>query len=110
MLGATPRHRSAVVGQCPGALPNTFGLREFARLATAVDLTELPVHPVARAHALVELARLRRGLVPPDPDDDDIPDPIGCLRAVHHRAAVLILEAVTDVIDLVAPPRHRAPW
>ena len=64
VLGATARHRSAVIEQCPPALPITFALREFARLAAAVDPRELPAHPVARAHALVDLARLRRGLVP----------------------------------------------
>ncbi len=73
VLGATPRHRSAVVAQCPAALPITFGLREFARLAAAVDPAQLPAHPVARAHALVDLARLQRGLVPADPDADRFP-------------------------------------
>ena len=61
VLGATSRHRSAVVEQCPAALPITFGLREFARLAAAVDAAELPAHPVARAHALVELAGCAAG-------------------------------------------------
>ena len=101
------RHRSAVVEQCPAALPITFGLREFARLAAAVDPAELPAHPVARAHALVELARLRRGLVPPDPDGDDVPDPIGRPRAVHHHAARLLHAAVADVIDIVSPAGIR---
>ena len=108
VLGATSRHRSAVVEQCPAALPITFGLREFARLSAAVDPAELPTHPVARAHALVELSRLRRGLVPPDPDVDDIPDPIGGPRAAHHRAARLIHATVADVVDVVSPPTNRA--
>ena len=108
VLGATSRHRSAVVEQCPAALPITFGLREFARLAAAVDPAELPAHPVARAHALVELARLRRGLVPPDPDGDDVPDPIGRPQAVHHQAARLLHAAVADVIEIVSPAGYRA--
>jgi protein-tyrosine phosphatase len=108
VLGATARHRSAVIEQCPPALPTTFALREFARLAAAVDPRELPPHPVARAHALVDLARLRRGLVPLDPDGDDVPDPISGPPAEHHRAAQLTHEAVTAVIDLVAPPVRRA--
>ena len=108
VLGATARHRSAVVEQCPAALPITFGLREFARLAAAVAPAELPAHPVARAHALVELARLRRGLVPPDPDGDDVPDPIGRPRAVHHHAARLLHAAVADVIDIVSPAGYQA--
>jgi protein-tyrosine phosphatase len=105
VLGATPRHRSAVVERCPGALPISFGLREFARLTAAVDSAKLPEHPVGRAHALVELARLRRGLVPLSSDGDEIPDPNGRPRAVHHRAARLIHEAVATIVDVVVPAR-----
>jgi protein-tyrosine phosphatase len=103
VLGATAGHRSAVVGQCPAALPITFSLREFARLATGVDRAELPAHPVARAHALVELARARRGLVPPDPQGDDVPDPIGGPPEAHHRAARMAYAALATVIDVVGP-------
>jgi protein-tyrosine phosphatase len=108
VLGATARHRSAVIEQCPPALPITFAMREFARLAASVDPRELPGHPVARAHTLVDLARLRRGLVPRDPDGDDVPDPIAGPVAAHHRAAQLIQVAVTDLVDVVAPPVRRA--
>ena len=45
VLGATPRHRSAVVERLPAALPITFSLREFARLAEAVDPAALPDVP-----------------------------------------------------------------
>ena len=88
VLGAEPRHRSTVVERAPGALPITFGLREFARLAASVDASALPPAPVARAHMLVERARDRRGLVPQvEPEDDVIPDPIGGPRAAasHSR-------------------------
>lgn len=108
VLGATARHRAAVVEQCPAALPMTFGLREFARLAAAVDTAELPAHPVARAHALVERARLHRGLVPPNPDGDDVPDPIGRSQDAHHLAAVLTHAALITVLDVVVPPAHGA--
>ena len=104
VLGATARHRSAVVDGCPAALPIAFALREFARLASAVDPAELPAHPVARAHTLVEQVRLRRGLVPSAPGGDDVPDPIGGTREAHHRAAELTCSALTTVVDLVAPP------
>ncbi len=107
VLGVTPRHRSAVVAQCPAALPTTFGLREFARLAAAVDPGQLPAHPVARAHALVDLARLQRGLVPPDPDGDDIPDPMGRPPAAHHRAAQLTHAAATAVVDVIGSAVRR---
>lgn len=101
VLGATPRHRSAVVERCPAALPITFGLREFARLAAAVDPSQLPQHPVARAHALVELARLQRGLVPPDPDGDAVPDPMGKPPEAHRQAAQLTHTAVAALVDLI---------
>ncbi len=107
VLGMTPRHRSAVVALCPAALPLTFALREFARLAAAVDPGQLPAHPVARAHALVDLARLQRGLVPPDPDGDDIPDPMGRPRAAHHHAAQLAHAAVAAVVDVVRSTARR---
>jgi protein-tyrosine phosphatase len=103
VLGATSRHRSAVVERCPAALPITFSVREFARLAAAVDPVELPAHPVARAHALVEAARQRRGLVPPDADGNEIPDPMGQPRAAHHEAAMLTCAAVTAIVGVVAP-------
>ncbi len=113
VLGATSRHRSAVVQQCPAALPLTFSLREFARLVSAVDgvggiAGDLPAHPVARAHALVELARMRRGLVPPDPDGDEIPDPIGRARDAHHHATRLTHAAIVAIVDAVAPRRRLA--
>lgn len=108
VLGATPRHRSAVVELCPAALPIAFGLREFARLAVAVDPDQLPAHAVARAHALVDLARVQRGLVPPDSDGADIPDPMGRPRTAHRHAAQLTHAAVADIVAVVAAPRGRS--
>ncbi len=103
VLGATPRHRSAVVERAPAALPITFSLREFARLSEAVDPDDLPVDPVERARALVELARAQRGLVPPPEDGDDIPDPIGGPQSAHHSSALLIRETVQRVADVMVP-------
>ncbi|MBW0127497.1 arsenate reductase/protein-tyrosine-phosphatase family protein [Pseudonocardia oceani] len=106
ILGATPRHRSAVVERNPAGLAKTFGLREFARLARAVDVSALPEQPGPRARALVELARRQRGLLPPvEPEDDRIPDPMGGTVEDHHHATVLIREAVSLLVDVVAPPR-----
>ncbi len=87
-------------------LGRVFALREFARLAAPVDPAALPAHPVARTHAMVEQAGLRRGLLPPgDPDDDDVvPDPMRHDEDAHHRAAVLIRAAVEAIVDVIAPP------
>jgi protein-tyrosine phosphatase len=104
VLGATPKHRSTVVREVPGALPFAFGLREFARLVTVVDHDALPAQPVARAHALVERARNRRGMLPPvAPEDDVIPDPIGLPQAAYHDATELITQAITTIVDAVTP-------
>ena len=105
VLGASPRHRSSVVERNPAGLSRTFAVREFARLAAAVDPAELPDEPVARAHALVVAARARRGLLPPvPPDEERVPDPIRGGPDEHHAAAVLLRDAVTTVVDAVAPP------
>jgi protein-tyrosine phosphatase len=105
VLGASPEHRSAVVGNAPAALPTAFSLREFARLTDAVDGNDLPSDPVARAHALVEEARMNRGLLPPTaPADDRIPDPMGREPDAHKMAAALIDAAVRTIIDVIAPP------
>jgi protein-tyrosine phosphatase len=103
VLGATPRHRSAVVERAPAALPITFSLREFARLSEAVDPDELPTGPIERARALVELARAQRGLVAPPEDGDEIPDPISGPQSAHHSSALLILDAAQRVADVMVP-------
>lgn len=103
VLGATSGHRSAVVALCPAALPITFSMREFARLAAIVDPEKLPAHPVARAHALVDLARLQRGLVAVR--DDDVPDPMGRPQEVYHRSAVLMRDAIRTIVEVVGARR-----
>ncbi len=103
VLGVSPEHRSAVVGCAPATLATAFSLAEFARLVDSVDRDELPVDPVARAHAVVEEARMNRGLRPPaGPGDDRIPDPIGNPPAAHQHAALLIGAAVQRVVDVIA--------
>jgi protein-tyrosine phosphatase len=104
VLGLNTRHRSAVIEREPAALATCFSLREYARLAADVDRAALPEEPVARAHALVDLVRTRRGLAPPTvPDADRVPDPMGGPQAAHHKAAVLIGDAVNAIIDVIAP-------
>ena len=107
VLGANTRHRSAAIECEPGALTRSFSIREFARLAAEVDPGALSADPVARAHELVDLVRMRRGLSPPTlPDADRIPDPMGRPQQAHHEAALLIREAVSTIVDVIAPPRR----
>ena len=106
VLGLTVRHRSAVIDREPAALAHCFSLREFARLAAEVEPAALPDHPVARAHALVGEVRNRRGQAAPTlPDADRVPDPMGGPAEAHHAAAVLIQEAVSGLVDAIAPRR-----
>src|SRR4051812_5840492 len=65
VLGATREHRAAAVVLHPRAAARTFTLREFARLADAVDSAVLPSgDPVERARALVQAVAAQRGTVP----------------------------------------------
>lgn len=105
VLGANPRHRSTIAARTPSALPKAFSLREFARLVAAVEGSDLPAEPVQRAHALVEQARRRRGVVLPSPDGDCLPDPMGGPPKAHHEAGMLIQAAVATIIDVIAPSR-----
>jgi protein-tyrosine phosphatase len=107
VLGANVRHRSAVVEREPAGLRTTFALREFAALADAVDGDMLPPEdPVKRAFELVEQARMKRGLVATDPEDLKIPDPMGQSYEAHHRAVMLITDAVYRIVTKILPPRR----
>ncbi|RZT87888.1 protein-tyrosine phosphatase [Pseudonocardia sediminis] len=104
VLGASPRHRSAVLERFPELLGKTFSLREFARLAALVDAESLPADLVQRAQVLVGQARRLRGTVAA-PDDDRIPDPIGGTPEEFQRATALTFEALRAVVDAMAPRR-----
>lgn len=110
VLTATAEHRTSVLTTAPQALPKTFTLREFARLASSVDPGELPLDPVERAHALVDRARGKRGsLRPKAPADDAVQDPIGRSQKVHHLAAAQISEAVQTIASIIAPDLGDLP-
>lgn len=103
VLGANPSHRSMIVERSPESMATSFSVREFARLANAVDPAWLPDEPVKRARALVEEARKQRGLVPMGEGEDRIPDPMGRPHEAHRRAAMLIVDAVKSIVDRIAP-------
>jgi protein-tyrosine phosphatase len=108
VFGVNVRHRSAVIDREPAALATCFSLREFARIAATIGPAVLPESPVERAHALVEMVRTRRGLAPPATLDADlVPDPMGGPAEAHHKAAMLIHEAVSTLVDVIAPRRAR---
>lgn len=106
VLAATREHRAAAVVLQPRAAARTFTLREFARLAAAVDPASLPDgDPVERARALVRAAAAQRGLVPPaSPRDDDVADPYHAPETAFRACAALVQQALQGPLDLLAGP------
>jgi protein-tyrosine phosphatase len=122
VLGATREHRAAVARLAPRAQRRNFTLREFARLATAVDPTAVDAaaaaaavadgcSPVAaRARAAVEAVAAKRGFVPPaTPADDDVPDPYRRDRSAFDAAAALLAESTAAVVDALLGPGCATP-
>ena len=103
VLGATREHRAAAVVLHPRAAARTFTLREFARLAAAVDVQELTEgDPVERARALVRAAASRRGLVPPaSPRDDDLEDPYQAPASAFATCGQLVHASLEGPLDLL---------
>jgi len=104
VLGATREHRAAAVVLHPRAAGRTFTLREFSRLAGAVDPADLPTGDVvARARALVGAVAARRGLVPPDrPGDDDLEDPYRAPASAFAVCGDLVRRTLRGPLDLLA--------
>ena len=104
VLGATREHRAAAVVLHPRAAARTFTLREFSRLAEAVDATALPAgDPVERARALVRAAAANRGLVPPQhPRDDDLADPYQAPESAFATCGDLLWTTLQRPLDLLA--------
>ena len=60
--------------------------------------------PVARAHALVERARIGAAWFHRcSPEDNLIPDPINGPQTAHHAAVELISAAITTIVKIVIP-------
>jgi protein-tyrosine phosphatase len=106
VLGATREHRAAAVVLHPRAAARTFTLREFARLAAAVDGTALPAgDPVERARALVLAVAANRGLVPPQrPGDDDVDDPYQAPASAFATCGALVHSTLQGPLDLLGGP------
>jgi protein-tyrosine phosphatase len=106
VLGATREHRAAAVVLHPRAAARTFTLREFARLAGAVDPGSLPLgDPVERSRAMVRGAAANRGLVPPQsPGDDDLADPYQAPESAFITCGALVHATLQPVLDLLTGP------
>jgi protein-tyrosine phosphatase len=104
VLTATRKHRAAAVLLEPRASARAFTLREFDRLLSAVDPTDLPLEPEERARALVVAAAAQRGLIRPDrPEDDDIDDPYGEPASQYPVCGALIERSLSRWLALMRP-------
>lgn len=117
VLTATRNHRGAVVDQAPVALRRTFTLREFARLASAVDPEELGINagpnatPAARLAALVPLASRRRTQT--EAELDNIVDPYRQSDEIYAESYEQLTEAVQTIVRIVLSPsgvKFRPQW
>jgi protein-tyrosine phosphatase len=106
ILTADRAQRALCVALAPTASGRTFTMRQFGRLAAAVDPAALPrAGLAARASALVVEAGLARGDQQPVPAaDDDLPDPIGRPVDAFRECAARIHEYLIDVmVDRLGP-------
>jgi protein-tyrosine phosphatase len=105
VLTADRPQRSICVTLVPAAAARAFTLREFGRLAAAVDPAALPgADPAARAVALVTEAHLARGWQQPvAPEDDDLGDPVGSPVEAFRDCARLIHSPVETTVGLLSP-------
>ncbi len=103
VLTATRRERAHCVTLVPAVLRRTFTLRQFARLACAVDPARLGgLTPVSRARALVgSIAEVRGSLQPVGAEEDDIADPVGGRLDGFRECASQIATAVEALIGVI---------
>ncbi|WP_324649997.1 low molecular weight phosphatase family protein [Georgenia sp. H159] len=105
ILTATRQHRADVVDDVPAAVRRTFTVREFARLASAVDPAELDAaagpdaRPAERLAALLPLASREREQVPAELDD--IVDPYRRSDEVYEESFSQLIEAVRTIAQVV---------
>ncbi|MFC0033022.1 low molecular weight phosphatase family protein [Micromonospora chaiyaphumensis] len=108
VLTATRRQRSVCTAMTPAALPRTFTLRQFARLASAATAeaaeatgpTGTGAGSPLRA-AVAAAARARGRLQPATGDADDLRDPIGGSPADFRRCAEEIERSIRPVLALI---------
>ena len=101
VLTATREQRAICVTLAPAALPRTFTLRQFGRLATVLAASA----PAGLEAALGEVARARAEVAPVVPADDDLTDPVAGTAADFAACAALIEAALEPTLSLfIAAP------
>ncbi|BDZ39204.1 low molecular weight phosphatase family protein [Microbacterium suwonense] len=108
VLTMAREHRSYVVQLSPALLRRTFTVREFARLAATLSddevrrgLSAAGTDAGARLRALAELVGGQRGLVPAEPDQDDVVDPYRRSQNTYELSASQLVPAVAEVERVV---------
>ncbi|WP_261393562.1 low molecular weight phosphatase family protein [Microbacterium esteraromaticum] len=108
ILAMAREHRSHIVQMAPAVLHRTFTVREFARLAAT--LTDDDVRngvaaagsdAGARLQALARLVGGQRGMVPAQPDEDDVIDPYRRSQNTYDLSASQLVPAVAEVERVV---------
>jgi protein-tyrosine phosphatase len=99
VLTATRSQRAHCVTIAPSALRRTFTMRQFGRLAGAVDPGRLPSAPapLLRLPALMNEIVVARSRQQGSTDDDDLKDPLR-LPLDAFRECARVLDGVVDVL------------
>ncbi|SJN40936.1 Low molecular weight protein-tyrosine-phosphatase Wzb [Microbacterium esteraromaticum] len=108
VLAMSREHRSHVVQMMPSMLHRTFTVREFARLAATLTddevrrgLSSAGTDPRTRLRALARLIGGQRGLVPAQPEDDDVIDPYRRSQTTYELSASQLAPAAAEVERVV---------
>lgn len=108
VLTMAREHRSQVVQMMPALLHRTFTLREFARLAEALTDDEVRSGVAAagpdagaRLQALARLIGSQRGMVPAEPDNDDVIDPYRRSQKTYDLSASQLVPAVAEAARVI---------
>lgn len=105
VLAADRRQRAICATMCPPALRRTFTIRQFGRLASAVDAAELTTSGTfARGvETLLSGVPAARARVRPVPaDEDDLPDPVRGPVEDFRTCALDISRALRPVVAFLA--------
>lgn len=107
VLTAAREHRADVVLRSPRALPYTFTLRQFARIASALSDDDLAAIHTPRE--LVATVAAQRGFVPPpeNPSDDDVVDPYRQSQDIYDASGEAIDLAVSAIVAVFARTMKR---
>jgi protein-tyrosine phosphatase len=104
VLTATRDQRSFCVRLAPATLRRTFTIRQFGRLAVAVDAAPALRWAGGDAGALLDqIAAVRGGLQPVSPDEDDLADPVNGTEADMRDCARQIQLSLRPALALIGP-------